>query len=223
MGTITCVCEFCEEFHNPSPKTNRILWEDDNFVVLPSIGSLTPGYTLLMPKRHVRSFADLPHDELISALAIVEQTRDVIEQAYGPVIVAEHGPGAPGARSSACCDHAHWHLIPSNPHAVTAGYEHAGGAPISLRTITDLRTWSGTSYLFLSPLKYVYFLWEQTDSFGSQFVRRVCARTYGIEDLYDWALFPFRENMLITKQRLAAPLRERLHRQDGVLVGSRDS
>ncbi len=223
MGTISCVCEFCDEFRNPSPRANRILWEDDNFVLLPSIGSLTPGYLLLMPKRHIRSFADLPHDEIVSALTLAEQAREIIAQAYGPVIVAEHGPGAAGARSSACCDHAHWHFIPCNPYAVASRYEDVGGAPIGLQTITDLGAWGGTSYLFLSPLKHVYWLWEQTDGFGSQFVRRVCARTMGIEDLYDWALFPFQENMLLTKQRLAAPLRESLYRQANELVGCHDS
>lgn len=208
MSTISCACVFCGEFANHSPRSNRILWESEGFNLLPSIGSLTPGYLLLMPKRHIKSFAELDHDELLAALDIAEQARRVVSQEFGPAIVAEHGPGALGSRSSACCDHAHWHLIPCNPYSVSLAYEHAGGSPAILNDITHLRQWNGKSYLFLSPLKHVFWVWNQSEEFTSQFVRRVCAKILGVEELYDWAVFPFEENMILTKQRLAGPLQD---------------
>ena len=48
-----------------------------------------------MPLNHVRSFADLPADELAEAHMILERARGIIETKFGPTIVAEHGPGAP--------------------------------------------------------------------------------------------------------------------------------
>jgi diadenosine tetraphosphate (Ap4A) HIT family hydrolase len=208
MGMPSCACTFCEEFSTLNHKPNRKIWEDDNFVVIPSLGALTPGYLLLMPKHHIRSFADSSPEELTTALDIAERTREVVSQVFGPVILAEHGPGSPESRSSACCDHAHWHLIPCNPYKVSVEYERMGGRPAILNNISSLRSWSGNSYLFLSPLKHVYWVWEQSEQFTSQFVRQVCAQIMGIGDFYDWAIFPFKENMIMTKQRLTEPLRQ---------------
>lgn len=201
-----CACEFCEEFTNPPRTPNRILWEGDNFTLLPTIGALTPGYMLLMPKHHVRSFSDLPSAELRAALRIAEQSRSVISSRFGATILAEHGPGEQGTISAACCDHAHWHLIPCDPYQVAHAYEQAGGAPVKLGHIDELCRWKSQAYIFLSPLRHTYWVWPHSEAFPSQFARRVCARILGLEDYYDWAVFPFTENMILTRRELEASL-----------------
>jgi diadenosine tetraphosphate (Ap4A) HIT family hydrolase len=205
--TDLCACEFCKEFANPTQRPNRVLWEGGNFNLLPSIGSLTPGYLLLMPKFHIRSFADLNPADLQSALSIAEAARQVISGRFGPTILAEHGPGRPGETSAACCDHAHWHLIPCDPHKVSQEYERAAGVPAALTTIRELSKWGGQPYVFLSPLRHVYWTWPYSDHFSSQFVRRICAKIMGLADYYDWAIFPFTENMIVTRSELGPQLK----------------
>jgi diadenosine tetraphosphate (Ap4A) HIT family hydrolase len=206
MSILSGTCPFCEEFANPNYQPDRKIWENDDFILLPSLGSFTPGYLLLMPKIHIKSYATLSQKELTMALDIVECTREVVSREFGPVILAEHGVGKPGLRSSACCEHAHWHLIPCDPWKVSAEYDRTAGRPAILQDIGDLCSWNGKSYLFLSPLKHVFWVWDQSEQFTSQFIRQVCARTMGIDEFYDWALFPFADNMIITKQKLTAPL-----------------
>lgn len=199
---IECACAFCEEFDRHPALPNRVMWEGNGLVLLPSMGSFTPGYLLLMPRSHVRSFAELPAHRLKAALAIAEQVRMVIAKRFGPTIIAEHGPGTMDASSSACCDHAHWHLIPSEVFAVATTYHGVGGSPVPLRNGLHLRRWAGRPYIFLSPLPGVSWIWPHSSVFPSQFVRRVSASVQGLEEFYDWGVFPFTENMLVTRERL---------------------
>ena len=205
-----CSCSFCNEFAHPTGAPNRKAWEGQGWVLLPSLGSFTPGYLLLMPHRHVRSFAELSPDEFGPATSIAEHARCEIFEEFGPTIIAEHGSGTPQARSAACCDHAHWHLIPADIQRVAAMYEAAGGPPVLLTNVGHLTSWAAKSYIYLSPLKGVHWVWPYSQTFPSQFVRRVCASSRGIGDFYDWALFPFAENMLVTRQRLGARLKRAL-------------
>ncbi len=203
-----CDCQFCFKFADPPISSNRILWESNNFIILPSIGSFTPGYLLLMPRSHVPSFAALTPARLRTGWRIAEKMRQQIEDRYGPCIIAEHGPGPTGTMGAACCAHAHWHFIPCNPHQVSSAYEVAGGLPTDLTTIEQLRDWRGSAYMFLSPLKNVYWTWPHSASFPPQFVRRVCAKILGCADFYNWALYPYRENMLQTRTTLTLNIRD---------------
>lgn len=201
-ATPACGCQFCLEFDNPPRTPNRILCADASFVVLPTIGAFTPGYILLMPRHHVRSFAELDGPVLERAGRIAENLRRVLNDLYGPTIVAEHGPGGPTEPSAACCDHAHWHLIPTEPAAVVDAYETAGGSPEILPDVRGLRDQAGRAYMYLSPIRHSHFRWSHSVQFGSQFVRRVTASLIGRGDQYDWAVCPFTENMLLTRMVL---------------------
>src|SRR5205807_10207889 len=88
----------------------------------------------------------------------------------------------PQARSAACCDHAHWHLIPADIQRVAAMYEAAGGPPVLLTNVGHLTSWAAKSYIYLSPLKGVHWVWPYSQTFPSQFVRRVCASSRRSEE-----------------------------------------
>lgn len=199
---MSCDCTFCEEFRSPPAAPNRILWDGGGLVILPTIGCLTPGYCLLMPKRHVRSFADLSFSECRAAADVAEEARTIIAARFGPTIIAEHGPGSPGTFSSACCDHAHWHLVPVDPYLVSRRYKLVGGTPQCLVYPDELRRWAGQAYIYLSPMQDVRWIWPHSEVFSSQFARRVCAEILGCGELYDWSAFSFNENMLLTREEL---------------------
>jgi len=194
-------CRFCKEFENSSKaERSRVIWQNENFLLFPTIGCLTPGYCLFMPRKHTYSFAELTVSEIREAFYYVEKTRLEISNVFGPTIVAEHGSSSCD-KGASCCSHAHWHLIPIRSDLVIKEYEDTGGKPNILIKSDELSEQAGLSYMLLSPITHLYMVWR-ADRFHSQFIRKVTSKILGFEWLYDWRMFPFKENMIITQQAL---------------------
>ncbi|MEU9706785.1 hypothetical protein [Streptomyces sp. NPDC047981] len=198
-------CQFCTEF-TPRESTTRIITETaGGWVLLPTIGSLTPGYCLFMPLQHLDAAADITPADLERVATETEQMRTLIQARYGPVILAEHGPRDCELGAS-CCSHCHLHLIPVlNPDAITAAYEETGGPGLRLTSMTALPEAAEGSYLYLSPRPGEHYYWPSA-GFARQFVRRVCANQFGIGAFYDWRDYPFTENRDRTLAELTADL-----------------
>ncbi|MFE7132433.1 hypothetical protein ACFVIM_16400 [Streptomyces sp. NPDC057638] len=197
-------CQFCTEFAAGS--TTRIITSTTGgWVLLPTIGALTPGYCLFMPLRHLDSAADLTTTDLARVAEEVEQMRTLIQARYGSAILAEHGP-RDCEMGASCCDHCHLHLIPvPDPDQITAAYEETGSHGLQLTSMADLPAAAEGSYLYLSPRPGEHYCWPSA-GFARQFVRRVCADQLGIRDLYDWRDHPFTENHDRTFAELSADL-----------------
>lgn len=188
-------CQFCTEFAG-AEKATRIIIESDGWVLLPTVGCFTPGYCLLMPVEHIDAVADAGHG-LSFIQDLVEDMRHAIAAKFGPTIVAEHGPRDCDLGAS-CCSHAHLHLIPvPEPEAVTGAYRRTGGPGQSLGGIIDLAAAADTSYLYLSPRPGEHLMWPST-GFTRQYVRRVCAALYGLDDTFDWREHPYQSNQALT-------------------------
>jgi len=123
--------------------------------------------------------------------------RTLISDAFGTVIVAEHGPR--GCELGAgCCSHAHLHLIPvPDIEKVTAAYLTTGGLGRGLKDLAHLPEAVDGPYLYLSPRPGEHFLWP-SKGFARQYVRRVCAAQYGMGDKFDWRDHPFHDNQALT-------------------------
>ncbi|MGW2442231.1 hypothetical protein ACWCY1_36825 [Streptomyces goshikiensis] len=199
-------CQFCIEFTERAPR-NRIITETtDRWVLLPTIGCLTPGYSLYMPLEHLDAAADVAPADLPQVAAGLESMRTLIQAHYGPTIVAEHGPRDCELGAS-CCGHAHLHLIPvPDPDAILAAYEKVGGPGRRLSSLVDLPAAAETSYLYLSPRPGEHHYWPADGRFARQFVRRVVAGQYGIGEQYDWRDHPFVENRDQTYDTLTAAI-----------------
>ncbi|MFF0481898.1 hypothetical protein [Streptomyces sp. NPDC004435] len=199
-------CQFCTEFTARESKT-RIMTETSNgWVLLPTIGALTPGYSLFMPLEHLDAAADIASADLERVAEETEQMRTLIQARYGPVILAEHGPRDCELGAS-CCSHCHLHLIPvPDPDGITAAYEKTGGPGLRLASMAELPAAGDSSYLYLSPRPGEHYYWPST-GFARQFVRRVCADQLGMAEFYDWRDHPFTENRDLTYAALTADLR----------------
>jgi diadenosine tetraphosphate (Ap4A) HIT family hydrolase len=200
-------CAFCTEFADLAPNGGgRIIAEESGWVLLPTLGCFTPGYCLFMPIDHIDAAADIPRRDLGGIGAAAEQMRAVITSAFGPTIIAEHGPRSCELGAS-CCSHAHLHLIPvPDPDAVTAAYTATGGPGRRFDDLADLPGLVGGAYLYLSPRPGEHLLWP-SQGFARQYVRRVCAAVHGIADQYDWRDHPFTDNQTRTATILRWALR----------------
>jgi len=193
------MCSFCTEFLG---KSMRIIESDEAWILLPTVGCFVPGYCLFMPIDHVRSFATLHEEELMDAKKRVESYREMIAKEFmTPVIVAEHGPSAQSL-GAACCDHAHLHLIPmETPHEVLQAYMSVGGPGRQLSGLQGLKDYEGQDYVYLSVSATSHFVWPAA-AFSRQFVRKVCARLSGVQDVWNWREHPYLEQGQQTLYRL---------------------
>lgn len=199
-------CQFCTEFSTRGSTTRVITETAGGWVLLPTIGALTPGYCLFMPLEHLDAAADVTSGRLEQVATETEEMRGLIETRYGPVVLAEHGPRDCELGAS-CCSHCHLHLIPvPDPDAVTAVYRRTGGPGRRLTGLADLPAVADGSYLYLSPRPGEHYFWPSA-GFARQFVRRVVADQLGIGERYDWRDHPFTAHGQRTFAELTADLR----------------
>jgi diadenosine tetraphosphate (Ap4A) HIT family hydrolase len=97
-------CPFC---NLPS---ERIVDQSDLALVIRDGFPVSPGHTLVIPKRHVGSFFELDQDEVQSMLALLKTAKVVIDEELKPDsynIGINDGPQA-----GQTVPHVHMHLIP---------------------------------------------------------------------------------------------------------------
>ena len=193
-------CAFCLEFA-AAPHGGRIIWRREGWILLPTIGCFTEGYSLLMPERHLDAAADADPVELTGVELVMEEARALIAELYGPVIVGEHG--ACGCQlGAACCSHAHLHLIPvPDPHAIHDAYRATGGPGRAINGLAELPGGVEGPYVYLSTRPGEHLVWP-AHGFARQYVRRVSAAQHHRADEYDWRDHPFPDLQQATLRRL---------------------
>jgi diadenosine tetraphosphate (Ap4A) HIT family hydrolase len=189
-------CCFCNElaggrteFHDLYPALeSRLLVEAPNFVVMPSLGQLAPGHTLLVPTQHVTSFGELDAARRREARALYFRWRRTLSQRFSSVVCFEHG-SPPSAPSGGCgIVHAHLHVVPLGrcdarlPASVGGGWRE-----------TDSRVWldeaaevsrRGSGYLMWHGPGEIAHI-ETAEEVPSQHLRRHVAEVLG-EVRWDW-------------------------------------
>ena len=96
-------CIFC----NYESIKEDILWESENFFVKVGVGVLSPGHVMLITKKHLICFAELPvflHEEF---LTLKGKIAEKISSSFSKPIIYEHGIYSQSVR------HAHIHFVPS--------------------------------------------------------------------------------------------------------------
>lgn len=207
MTTCNLDCDFCDEFENNGKYTNReIARFRDKFSLLATLGCFRDGYCLYMPLSHRRSFAYIDKQELVTIESELDVIRHKVSTEYSAfTIIAEHGAGI-NDNGASCCDHAHIHIIPTNdPKKVFTQFYKTHSDLKILNSLSELTQYRDTAYIYLSCTSGQHFVWENANSFGRQFVRRVCAEIDGVGPMFNWRLYPFYENMY----RTANVLRQR--------------
>jgi diadenosine tetraphosphate (Ap4A) HIT family hydrolase len=97
-------CFFC------SLDPSRIIDSNDLCIVLRDDFPVSPGHTLVIPKRHVGSFFDLSVEERQALMALLESAKQALDTEYRPAaynIGVNDGPAA-----GQTVPHVHIHLIP---------------------------------------------------------------------------------------------------------------
>ena len=108
-------CQFCKI--DKSLFYNTILEETNNFVIIPCLGSLVPGYILILPKKHTYCMTNFNEDIIKEYNSILEKYREKFKKIYGKYpIIFEHGTKDPSGVCTSCVIHAHTHIVNHNYH-----------------------------------------------------------------------------------------------------------
>jgi diadenosine tetraphosphate (Ap4A) HIT family hydrolase len=173
-----------------SPYIRRIMLEDAVFAVMPSLGPLVPGHSLLCPKAHVRSFAALDH-HLHDTYAQMKAAlcHRLRERHGGGIHLFEHGMASGGDRVVCTVEHAHMHFVPL-PADFDAGL--ADGWIAFDGSLDVLRELSGGAeyVLYEGPAGTAYLLKPGARGIESQHMRRLIAEALAPGKHWNWRTAP---------------------------------
>lgn len=199
-------CGICSGLHGQLIGTalkpwDHVLLRSDSFVAVPSRGSIVPGWVLVVSSDHLLSMGAVEQGRRQELAEFVSEVRAMVESAFGPSVVFEHGPASPKLRVGCGVDHAHLHVVPTDIDLL-AGIPAVFPSQIAWREISGL---SATAELYRRNESYLYVephlggCWLGTHShLPSQLFRKVIANAVGSPERFDWVAYPEVENVLAT-------------------------
>lgn len=214
-------CDFCREMasgHCPALGSGRWIRETKNFVVFPTIGSLTEVWLLITSKQHYRSAGNLPVDQVMELEALMLEIGEYLEATYDkPVIFFEHGPGLKG-RGGACIDHVHIHTVVGELELINDLEPYRPRSISSMLEVCQIAQ-QGMPYLFYQDRLGQRFLATLEQDTPSQFLRQVVARQVGRPDEFDWAVWTEIPTLMATVHR-ACPYCQEMNQRNFIFDGT---
>lgn len=210
-------CPFCIEFDDIEQSifkqllgdklNNRVVFENDNFIVLVPIGQFIEGGLLLLSKEHIPSFAYLDKSKQKELSNLIEKIKLIIKRIWGlSPVVFEHGPPINKTKGRCCVDHAHMNIFPVDIdiHKTLKSRQHYFIKDIS--NLSDLSRFD-SGYLYLdSPLsgQSVY----NGEGVVSQEIRKIITKGLGFESRWHWRSYMGVEEMINTMKKLNGQFNE---------------
>jgi ATP adenylyltransferase len=197
-------CSFCDEFKSgelifdKDNLGNRILYETDNFIVLPTIGPFVEGYLLTIPKEHYLSMASLPKHLYLELEDVQNRVKEVLTENYSSPLFYEHGPNQE-SNAGCCVDHAHVHALPVQIDLVKLVNEELSSEQID--TYAEFNE-IDYPYLFIEGNNDEKHVFKLDHLIPPQYLRQIIAEQLGFPEKYDWKTHPFVSNLLRTLKTL---------------------
>lgn len=207
-------CSFCSEFHSDpvgdlffkivkdfSDDTSRILHETEHWVVVPTIGSIIPGYLLVVSKVHYTSVSAMPDSTYFELNEIIKNIKSLFGILYKQkTLVFEHGAISSTNKGPCCVDHAHVHVVPFSDIVIYPTLEKELGPfyyPNSFLEIKKKVNETNLPYLFFQDTDGAQYL-TFGESIPSQYLRKFIASYTVYPDRWNWLEYPFLDNIFDT-------------------------
>src|SRR5207253_2975641 len=165
--------------------SKRSWWSSANFIAVPSLGQLSEGHTLVVPRQHVYSMGALGTDLLAELDSACDEIRAALTSAYVQPIWFEHG--CVSEREGGCgIYHAHLHAVPVQRELIIPAQLRQQFDEQRITGFDELRasTAAGRPYLFYQGRDGDRYLYE-VGVLPSQFMRRLVADEIGSAN-WDW-------------------------------------
>jgi len=198
-------CVFCKKFGYEITKNNIRKWYDEliiesnNFVVVPALGQIIPGYLLLIPKLHISSISQLNHQLRNEMCEVLLKVMKMQSACWSRPIIFEHGSSPNEMSSGASIEHAHWHLVPGNWNLVPS----QSNSVHLILSIDEFFSYfyNSETYLLISDfdMKLHILLNERVPS---QYFRRNLAFAMGKPNKWNYLKYPFTSNIKKTYEKI---------------------
>ncbi|WP_417590934.1 HIT family protein [Parasphingorhabdus sp.] len=182
--------------------------ENGSFRCVASLGSIVPGWVLIIPKKPVLNLSMLDLTERRELHRFSVEIAKEIEIEYGFSTMFEHGPSSVGSVAGCGVDQAHLHIVPLSSNELKSAPSMNSNSWEKLEgSWADLNVTFGREYLWFSDAQSSWITYPK--SMTSQFFRKCVAEIVGIPDEWDYNLNPFHGNITETQKIVGARLRER--------------
>jgi len=104
-------CLFCKIIKGDIP--SQKVYEDDNFVAFLDINPVTPGHTLVVPKKHSYNVLDADEETLCEMGKILKKISQAICRGMGTDSFNLNQNN--GKIAGQVVEHLHWHIVPRYP------------------------------------------------------------------------------------------------------------
>jgi len=168
-----------------------------SFTVFPSVGSLVPGWLLVVPNLTFTCVGEIPVEQHAELEDLVGFLKGKLDRHFGRVVSFEHGPSCINSLAGCGVNQAHVHLVPFQGDLKNAVQEFVADK----LNWEEVANWSDLARPFSSGMDYLYL--EQdgkkhfaaAPKFGSQLFRRAIASHVGHPERYDWKQYDNAENL----------------------------
>jgi ATP adenylyltransferase len=167
------------------------LFEVDDCVIAPTLGSVVPRWLLIVPRVQAPNFVRWRAETGVEPCELIGKVAAYWGVEDKRVIWFEHGAAGRGSPVACGVDHAHLHVIIDAPFSFDefASSASASATALHWRQYHDFQEYpsieDGASYLLAASGKRAV-LAERVDEVGSQFFRRVVARLARIPGAWDY-------------------------------------
>lgn len=208
-------CPFCDEYACPNESQfylevgykigcrSRILLETDNWYVIPTLGSLTVGYVLLVAKQHYLSLANISLELFVEMLNLKKKVENILYDKLGMRCIAfEHGAVNADSNGANSVDHVHVHILPfSQPVWQDIAQDIPQAHFDVVNSYQNLyNVWKDVlpnSYLLFQDLDQKIYYSPDASNMPSQLFRKCLAPYLGAEH-WDWRSKSYSDNITKT-------------------------
>lgn len=106
------ITEFGREYAEVVLSRENLIYESKNLVVIPSLGPLNYSHVMVVPKRHLNSFAEVGFEVLEELNEVKDKIREYGKRVLNcEYVFFESGAGALTNHAGGCIVHAHLHAL----------------------------------------------------------------------------------------------------------------
>ena len=182
---------------------SRYVYEDDTFVVMPTLGAFVEGYVMVVSKEHHDCVGKMPSEDIAHLETLMEEITARIRAVYHTdVICFEHGAVSCANKFGGCLNHAHVHLVPCNTSLIEEIRDYDLEVEL-LTSLADLQALGqeGRPYLFFRDTDGKQYL-ITGEFIVSQFFRQLVSAHMGLDRKWDWRENLYLDNVLKTVKGL---------------------
>lgn len=205
-------CMLCKIVEGNPIRPEHILYESKNFFVIPGLGAFFDGYVMIVPKRHVMSFAELDEEEFEEFLQVLNDMKFILKSVYQKeIFVFECGSGKNGGgKHTTSIVHAHMHLAPTDMPVLS--YVQKSGIHPGLIDSSELQYYGTYPYMLYIDQQDNWYIASDPDTYyPRQHPRQVLADYMNMpKGSYNWRKFKHEKEMDVIAEKIYSFLRNNL-------------